>query len=60
MSQERYTRKAYNMLVNMDSSGKENWAAWIRTFLCSHGLSYVWIHRGTGDTGRFISDLKAK
>lgn len=34
MSRERYTRKAYNMLVNMDSTGKENWTTCIRTFLC--------------------------
>ena len=46
------------MLVNMDNSGKETWATWIRTFLCSHDFSHLWLYQGTGDTGRFICSLK--
>ena len=58
MSPERHTRKAYNMLVSMDSTGKETWATWVPTFLCSPGFGHVWLYYGTGDTGRFISSLK--
>ena len=60
MSQERHTRKAYKMLVYTDSTGKENWATWLRTFLCLRDFSHARLHQGTGDTGRVISDLKAK
>ena len=60
MSPERHTRKACNMLASMDNSGKETWATWIRTFLCSHGFSHVWLYQGTGNTGRFICSLKGK
>ena len=60
MSPERHSRKAYNMLVSMDNSGKETWATWIRTFLSSHGFSHVWLYQDMGDTGRFICSLKGK
>ena len=60
MSQERHTRKAYKMLVYTDSTGKENWATWLRTCLCLRGFNHARLHQGTGDTGRVISDLKAK
>ena len=48
------------MLVYTDSTGKENWATWLRTFLCLRDFSHARLHQGTGDTGRVISDLKAK
>ena len=60
MSQERYNRKVCSMLVNMDSTSKETWATWIRNVLRSRGFSNDRLHQGTGDTGRLISDLKAK
>ena len=58
MSLERHTRKAYNMLVNMDNTGKQTWATWVRTFLCSRGFGHVWLYQGTGDIDRFIPSLK--
>ena len=41
---ERHTRKAYNMLVSMDNTGKETWATWVRTLLCSPGFGHVWLY----------------
>ena len=32
MSQERYTRKAYNILINMDGIVNETWLTRVRTF----------------------------
>ena len=46
MSLERHTRKAYNMLVSMDNTGKQTWATWVRTFLCSRGFGHVWLYQG--------------
>ena len=60
MSQERYTQKVYNMLVHMDNTGKENKVTWIWTFPCSHGFIHIWLHQGTGNSDRLISDMKAK
>ena len=60
MSPERHTRKAYNMLVSMDNTGKQTWATWLRTFLCSRGFGHVWLYQGTGDIGRFVSSVKEK
>ena len=54
------TRKAHNMLVSMDNSGKQTWATWVRTFLCSRGFGHVWLYQGTGDIDRLISSLKEK
>ena len=50
MSPERHTRKVY-MLVSMDNTGKETWATWVRTFLCSPSFGHVWLYQGTGETG---------
>ena len=46
------------MLVNMDSKGKGNWATWIRTCLCSRGVSHVWLHQGMDDTDRSFGPSK--
>ena len=54
LSPERHTRKAYNMLVSMDNTGKQTWATWVRTFLCSRGFGHVWLYQGMGDIDRFI------
>ena len=60
MSKDRYTWKSYNMLVNLDTLGKETWATSVRIFLCAHGFGHVWLHQGVGDSKRFITELKGK
>lgn len=49
-SSNNVSRKLVRKALSMDSTGKENWTTWIRTYLCSHGVSPVWLHQGTGDT----------
>ena len=58
--EKKNTRKAYNRLVSMDNTGKQTWATWVQTFLCSRGFGHVWLYKGTGDIDRFISSHKEK
>ena len=60
-SSNNVSRKLVRKALSMDSTGKENWATWIRTYLCSHGVSPVWLYGWHWHLVSYlISDLNAK
>ena len=43
---ERLTRKAYSMFVNIHNNRKQRWASGIRMHLMMYGFGDVWIKQG--------------
>ena len=60
MENLRLPRKAYNMLVNLDSRGKSNWVSKVRVKLYELGFGYVWLQQGVGDIQGFIRMLRTR
>ena len=58
LEDSRITKKAYNMLLNMDSRGITCWATKIRKLLSEAGFYYVWLYQGVGHQKTFVHLLK--
>lgn len=54
MNTDRYVRKCYDMLHNLDNQGKTNWATKVKNILCSTGIGEVWFNQGVGDKDIFM------
>ena len=54
MTQDRYVRKCYNMLLHFDSLGYKNWASEIRHILAVNGFWYVWEDQGVQNEKAFM------
>ena len=55
-----YPRKAYDMLLNLHSQDKRNWASEICYVLNTHGFGIVWENQGVGDIKLFMSEFKCR
>ena len=53
-SNDRYTRKCYTMLYDLDQRGKENWVTNIKYVLNTYGFGYVWYYQSVGDEVQFL------
>ena len=60
MDKERLTYKAYQMLLDLDMSGKHCWVSKIREILCFTGFNFVWLHQGVGNVKLFLREFKQK
>ena len=60
MSNSRYPKQCYEMLLKHDESGRTNWASRVRCLLCKHGFGYVWALQFVGDAKHFISLFKCR
>jgi len=56
----RYSRMAYDMLLQMHERGKKTWVTNVKNLLCCSGFGYVWLFGGVGNEKQFISDLKLR
>ena len=55
----RYSKKAYLMLVDMDSRGTMTWASRVKRFLCENGFQQVWLF-GCGNEKQFCVELRER
>eukprot|EP00745_Piridium_sociabile_P006919 TRINITY_DN14433_c0_g1_i2.p1 TRINITY_DN14433_c0_g1~~TRINITY_DN14433_c0_g1_i2.p1 ORF type:complete len:494 (+),score=25.16 TRINITY_DN14433_c0_g1_i2:66-1484(+) len=60
MDHNRLPRRAYNMLHDLDSRGKENWATKIRLCLFEYGFGFVWLNQGVGSDVNFIRAFRQR
>lgn len=54
-----YSKKAYNMLLNMHEKGHVTWVSRIKSLLCELGFEQVWLF-GCGDVKFFCLELKER
>eukprot|EP00745_Piridium_sociabile_P043608 TRINITY_DN8944_c0_g1_i10.p1 TRINITY_DN8944_c0_g1~~TRINITY_DN8944_c0_g1_i10.p1 ORF type:complete len:1137 (-),score=123.12 TRINITY_DN8944_c0_g1_i10:208-3198(-) len=58
-SEDRYSKKAYNMLLSMHEKGHTTWVTRVKTILCDNGFEQVWLF-GCGYEAGFIKELKER
>ena len=46
MDTARYPKACYNMLLNLDSSGRKTWISDVKYILYSYGFGDVWLNQG--------------
>ena len=54
MSEERYVKKCYVMMLNDDVNGKTNWVTKLKFVLRSNGFGNVWENQGVANESYFI------
>ena len=52
-----YSKKAYNMLLDLHNRGKTTWVSHVKNVLCENGFEQVWLF-GCGDINRFFCEFK--
>ena len=60
MPNNRYPRKCYNMLFQLDEVGRKTWVTCIRVLLYLNGFSSAWEAQSVGDTRIFTSILNQR
>ena len=60
MDEDRLPRKFYNLLVELDSKGKDCWVTNIRSLLNKTGFHFVWAQQGVGDVKLFLCELQQR
>ena len=60
MEENRLPKKAYKMLLALDSKGKLTWVTNVRFCLCSYGFQYVWLNQGVGNVKQFLVCFKQR
>ena len=60
MENYRIPKKAYDMLVDLDVNGKENWVTDIRNCLFENGFGEVWLNQGVGRVDSFIKTFRQR
>jgi len=56
----KYSKCAYNMLLELHNRGRANWVTYIRNLLCLNGFSYVWTFGSVGNENTFITEFKKR
>jgi len=54
MSDTRYVKKCYNMMLMDDANGRLNWVSKVRNCLCQHGFGYVWQNQYVQSESSFL------
>ena len=52
MEEYRLPYKDYNMLLEFDARGKNNWVTRVRMKLYEFGFGFVWLNQGVGALGQ--------
>jgi hypothetical protein len=60
MKFERLPYKAYQMLLELDRTGKKCWASKVREIFCLTGFNFVWLQQGVGDVKAFLIVFKQR
>ena len=60
MDSKRIPYKAYKMLLEMDTSGKNCWVSKIREILCCCGFNIVWLQQGVGNVKTFLGAFRQR
>ena len=60
MSNERYPRKAYNMLLYMHECNRNTWASSVCFVLYKYGFDEAWLNQGVGNENAFIKLFKER
>ena len=60
MDDRRYSRKAYNMLLNLQRQSYTTWACKVRNVLYKCGFGVVWEMQGVGNVNLFIKEFKLR
>ena len=56
----RYPKQCYNLLLQLDFSGRETWASHIKNLLFTYGFGYAWIFQDVGDESQFLKTFKQR
>ena len=56
----RYIKKCYTLLHQLDESGRHNWASDLRILICSLGYGHVWYQQSVGDVKYFLIEVKQR
>ena len=59
-SENRFVRKAYNMLLNLQSHNYITWVDSVRNFLYTYGFGEVWEAQSVGNMQLFVIALKQR
>ena len=60
MNHDRLPRACYNMLLELDRSGRKTWASSVKHLLYMYGFGDVWENQGCGNVEQFIAVLKQR
>jgi len=60
MGDERYPKKAYNMLLKMHLNNKQCWVSNIQNSLETYGFGYVWMNGGVQNIQHFLRVYKER
>ena len=60
MDDRKLPKKAYMMLLGIDSQGKKSWVSGIREFLHKNGFGYVWMNQGVENVSVFPKVLRER
>ena len=56
----RYIRKCYTLLYQLDESGRHNWASDLRFLIYSLGYGHVWYQQSVGNVKYFLNEVKQR
>jgi len=57
MSDTRYPKTCYKMLMLDDDIGRKKWVTYIKDLLFQNGYGYVWISQDVGHITMFVSSF---
>jgi hypothetical protein len=60
LGNERYSKKAYNMMIHLQRQNYVTWACGVRNVLYMYGFGYVWEEQGVGDVSGFVRCFKER
>ena len=60
MDEQRYPKKAYNMLMSLQRQNYTTWACQIRNMLYYYGFGVVWEAQSVGNTKSFLVQFKQR
>lgn len=60
MQDSRLPRSCYNMLLELDISGRTTWATHVKEILYKYGFGHIWINQGAGDHDLFIREFQQR
>ena len=53
-------KQAYEMLLQKEAAGKQNWVSDVKRVLMENGFGFVWLNQGVGNEHMFLSEFKER
>lgn len=60
LSDNRYVKKAYNMMFTLDQRGSSNWVTSVKTLLNNYGFGHIWLNQNVDNKAAFLSEFKQR